>query len=157
MSFWRSKEKNLIPPVEDDHSNGSAGEYSTQRPYPASHSTSSIPSRYASTGTAGAGAPSRYKDAYARGERNIDHDRSELFAGYDVEKSGGQNRFRDNGPSRSYEELDEDDDEEVIKTKTRFTKQESVNTSRNALRIAREAEETGKNTLLRLGDQSGQL
>lgn len=37
----------------------------------------------------------------------------------------------------------------------RFTKQESVNSTRNALRLAREAEETARNTLGRLGDQSG--
>jgi hypothetical protein len=38
----------------------------------------------------------------------------------------------------------------------RFTKQESLSSTRNALRIAREAEETATNTMLRLGDQSGE-
>jgi len=36
-------------------------------------------------------------------------------------------------------------------------KQDSVNSTRNALRIAREAEETARNALTRLGDQSEQL
>jgi hypothetical protein len=38
---------------------------------------------------------------------------------------------------------------------TRYVKQESVNSTRNALRLAREAEETARGTLGRLGDQSG--
>ena len=46
-------------------------------------------------------------------------------------------------------------DIEGIKQNLRFTKQESVNSTRNALRLAREAEETARNTLTRLGDQSG--
>jgi hypothetical protein len=44
-----------------------------------------------------------------------------------------------------------EDDVEGIKTQTRFVKQESVNSTRNALRMAREAEETARNTLTRLG------
>jgi len=53
----------------------------------------------------------------------------------------------------------EEDDEDVegIKQQTRFVKQESVNSTRNALRLAREAEETARNTLTRLGDQSEKL
>ena len=37
----------------------------------------------------------------------------------------------------------------------RFTKQESLSATRNALRMAREAEETATNSMMRLGDQSG--
>jgi hypothetical protein len=44
---------------------------------------------------------------------------------------------------------------EAIKQQIRFTKQESLASTRNALRTAREAEETARNTLTRLGDQSG--
>ncbi|KAG9082442.1 hypothetical protein FS749_006837 [Ceratobasidium sp. UAMH 11750] len=39
----------------------------------------------------------------------------------------------------------------------RQVKQESVQSTRNALRIAREAEETARNTLLKLGDQSEKI
>jgi len=46
---------------------------------------------------------------------------------------------------------------EGIKQQTRFLKQESVNSSRNALRMAREAEETAQGTLGRLADQSEKL
>ena len=90
-------------------------------------------------------------DAYARGERNIDRDRAQLFAGASKEPGTrvGATRF-DNGPAD-----DEEEDVEGIKGKTRALKQESVNSTRNALRMAREAEETARNTLTRLGDQSG--
>jgi hypothetical protein len=48
-----------------------------------------------------------------------------------------------------------DEDVEGIKKQTKYVKQESANSTRNALRLAREAEETARNTLSRLGDQSG--
>ena len=88
-------------------------------------------------------------DAYSRG-RDVDADRAALFAGArprDGQESGGRRQFDDGE--------DEEEDVEAIKTKTRAVKQESVNSTRNALRIAREAEETARNTLNRLGDQSG--
>jgi hypothetical protein len=44
---------------------------------------------------------------------------------------------------------------EAIKQQIRFTKQESLSTTRNAIRTAREAEETASNTLNRLGEQTG--
>ncbi|KAG0147170.1 hypothetical protein CROQUDRAFT_34957, partial [Cronartium quercuum f. sp. fusiforme G11] len=52
---------------------------------------------------------------------------------------------------------DEDEEVEAIKHQIRFTKQETVGSSRNALRIAREAEETARNTMNRLVDQSDRL
>jgi hypothetical protein len=57
----------------------------------------------------------------------------------------------------AWPEEGDDDDVEGIKQQTRSLKQDSVQSSRNALRLAREAEETARNTLLRLGDQSGVL
>lgn len=97
-------------------------------------------------------------DAYARGEANLEQDRNELFAGYNPKK-GGSGRFFDGpdvkGSANEGEETEED--VEGIKQQTRFVKQESVNSTRNALRMAREAEETARGTLTRLGDQSGML
>ena len=90
-------------------------------------------------------------DVYSRGEANLDSDRGALFAGYNPQK-GQSNRFVE-GPQDSGEGNDED--VEGIKAQTRFLKQDSVNTTRNALRMAREAEETARNTLTKLGDQSG--
>jgi len=111
------------------------------------------------------GAPTRDRygrnvgDKYARGEGNLDQDRNALFSGYNAEKAGSGGRFFD-GPSPAKEPVPgEEDDEDVegIKQQTRFAKQESVNSTRNALRLAREAEETARNTLTRLGDQSEKL
>jgi protein transport protein SEC9 len=101
-------------------------------------------------------------DKYSRGEGRLDDDRNELFSGYNPEKARGSGRFFDgpdlnNGrpPPNPGEETEED--VEGIKQQTRYLKQESVNSTRNALRLAREAEETARNTLGRLGDQSGKL
>jgi hypothetical protein len=52
---------------------------------------------------------------------------------------------------------DSDEDVEAIKQEIRFTKQESLSSTRNAIRIASEAEEQGRNTLTRLGAQSEKL
>lgn len=53
--------------------------------------------------------------------------------------------------------MDEEEEEvEGIKQQLRFVKQESLASSRNAVRIAREAEETARATLDKLGDQSGE-
>lgn len=99
-------------------------------------------------------------DVYSRGQGNVDSDRNELFSGYKPpERSGaGSGRFFDGGPPRRPEPNpgeENEEDVEGIKQQLRYTKQESVNSSRNALRLAREAEETARNTLGRLGDQSG--
>uniref|UniRef100_A0A060TCK6 ARAD1D36806p n=1 Tax=Blastobotrys adeninivorans TaxID=409370 RepID=A0A060TCK6_BLAAD len=51
----------------------------------------------------------------------------------------------------------EDEDVEAIKGQIRFTKQQSVNSTRNALRAAAEAEESGRNTLGMLGAQGERL
>ncbi|KAG5729548.1 Protein transport protein sec9, partial [Termitomyces sp. T112] len=98
-------------------------------------------------------------DVYSRGTAEIEKDRNELFAGYKPQKSGS-GRFFD-GPQSGRPEPnpgeENDEDIEGIKQQTRFTKQESVSSTRNALRMAREAEETARNTLTRLGDQSEKL
>ena len=87
-----------------------------------------------------------------------DSARAELFSGYNSERSG-PNRFiaSDRGPELKEPAPGEEQEEDVegIKQQIRATKQESVNSTRNALRLAREAEETARGTLLKLGDQSG--
>lgn len=62
-------------------------------------------------------------------------------------------------PETEEERLQREEDEEVegIKGQLRFTKQESVASTRNTLRMAREAEESGKNTMGMLGAQSETL
>jgi hypothetical protein len=95
-------------------------------------------------------------DVYSRGTAELVKDRDELFSGYDPAKSPGSGRFFD-GPDVKDNEAGDDDDVEGIKQQTRYVKQESVNSTRNALRLAREAEEVGQNTLNRLGGQSEKL
>jgi hypothetical protein len=95
-------------------------------------------------------------DVYSRGQGNLDNDRNELFSGYDPDKAK-TGRFTHDGPTLREPAPGEEneDDVEGIKQQTRFVKQESVNSTRNALRMAREAEETARNTVNRLGSQSG--
>ena len=105
--------------------------------------------------------PDRYNrsggpnDAYSRGVRDLDQDRANLFAGATVPaaRAGGRTPGGTSG-GRGQDE-DEEEDEEAIQTKTKELKQQSVMSVREGLRMMREAEETGKNTLLKLGTQSG--
>lgn len=61
------------------------------------------------------------------------------------------------GGQQQEQQFENEEDEEVegIKQQLKFTKQESLASTRNAVRIAREAEETARATLDKLGDQSG--
>lgn len=177
MAFWKNKsDKNLIPPVAEpprtsvsprpSNRSGysSSSTYNASRdgdPYsaPSSRSASTI----APNDEYSAPVRDRYNrnnpvgDKYSRGQGEVDQDRSELFSGYNKEKAGAGNRFYDGPAPRREPAPGEEDDEDVegIKQQTRYVKQESVNSTRNALRLAREAEETARNTLGRLGDQSG--
>ncbi|KAF8456262.1 hypothetical protein BGX38DRAFT_1061674, partial [Terfezia claveryi] len=54
-------------------------------------------------------------------------------------------------------EEEEEEDVDAVKQQIRFTKQESVNSTRRALAAAAAAEETGRNTLGRLGTQGEML
>ncbi|KAH9937661.1 uncharacterized protein B0H18DRAFT_950438 [Fomitopsis serialis] len=123
-------------------------------PYSTPHapsSTSAVNDRYAKRDAVG--------DVYSRGGGNVDKDRGELFSGYNPEKAGS-GRFFDDGPASGREPAPgEESEEEVegIKQQIRTTKQESLASTRNALRLAREAEETARNTVGRLGSQSEKL
>lgn len=94
-------------------------------------------------------------DAYSRGKAELEQDRNELFSGYNPAKAGS-GRFFD-GPNLPERQPGEENEEDIegIKQQTRFVKQESVTSTRSALRMAQEAEETARNTVTRLGDQSG--
>ena len=176
MPLWKNKsEKTLIPPVPESHDAYSRAPSSTRSNY--SSSSTYIASRdgdpYSSAPSSIRSGPSndgysapihdKYNrnnpvgDRYTRGHGELDRDRNELFAGYNAEKAGSGGRFFDGPPPRREPPPGEEDDEDVegIKSQTRYVKQESVNSTRNALRLAREAEETARGTLGRLGDQSG--
>ena len=176
MPFFKRKEENLIPPVVDSTSNRPVGG-SLRSPY---HSNSNTyvasrdgdPYNNLNSSRSESYTPSstddtlrdKYSrgngvgDVYSRGTAELDRDRQELFSGYDAKKAGS-GRFFDGPQSDREPPPGEENDEDVegIKQQTRFIKQDSVNTSRNALRLAREAEDTARNTLMRLGDQSGTI
>jgi hypothetical protein len=156
--FNKRKERNVIPPVESENSD--AGKSSLN-----SHSTSDLySSRSAATQPSTNSYPDvrdRYQrnnpvDVYSRGQGNIDNDRSELFAGHNPNKPP-TGRFAYDGPTLREPTPGEENEEDVegIKQQTKFVKQESVNSTRNAIRMAREAEETARNTVNKLGSQSG--
>ncbi|KAK0198427.1 protein transporter SEC9 [Armillaria mellea] len=179
MSFFsRRKDKPLIPPVESERTAPPSS--NSPRPSYRSNASTYVPSRdgdpYSTSSDKATSYPppaptpmSDYEprdkysrsngvgDVYSRGSGELDKDRNELFSGYNPQKAGS-GRFFD-GPQIKEPTPGEENDEDVegIKQQTRFTKQESVNSTRNALRMAREAEETGRNTLSRLGDQSEKL
>jgi len=102
-------------------------------------------------------------------EESIDPNRNALFGNRPPPQTDAYGRSRGpygggavNEPDRfdEYQQQAQDDDEgdvEAIKQEIRFTKQESLSSTRNAIRIASEAEETGRNTLSRLGTQSEKL
>jgi protein transport protein SEC9 len=131
MSFFKRKGENVIPPVEPEQKE-------------------STPPGYVGGG----------RNEGINTSRGAAQDplRAQLFAGYNPENAG-KNRFTasDRGPELPEPTPGEENDEDVegIKQQIRTTKQESVNSTRNALRLAREAEETARGTLLKLGDQSG--
>lgn len=180
MPLFKRKEQNLIPPVSSDTNNSRpAGNLNSTSPRPSYRSNASTyvasrdgdPYNTPPINQSGSYPPpepytppvDKYRrnngvgDVYSRGDAELDKDRNELFSGYKPEKASS-GRFFD-GPQSSGREPppgeENDEDVEGIKTQTRFIKQESVNSTRNALRLAREAEETARNTLTRLGDQSG--
>jgi len=177
MSFFKRKEKIAIPPVASEEasrnelfssrssSNRSPlppnsyapsrndSPYDSKSPYSPQPVPSPQPSysdRYTKKDTVG--------DVYSRGQGDVDQDRNALFAGYKPKEGSG--RYFDQGPQgpagRTEPNPGEENEEDVegIKQQLRFTKQESVNSTRNALRLAREAEETARNTLGKLGEQS---
>jgi hypothetical protein len=153
----KRKDRNLIPPVASDvdssrtylNSSSPSDPYSSRSGAntPSTDSYAEIRNRY---------QRNQPVDVYSRGQGNLDSDRNELFSGYNPEKAK-TGRFTYDGPTLPEPAPGEENEEDVegIKQQTRFVKQESVNSTRNALRMAREAEETARNTINRLGTQSG--
>ncbi|KAG6879280.1 hypothetical protein C0992_003884 [Termitomyces sp. T32_za158] len=173
MPLFKRKEQNLIPPVVQDTTRQGGTNPASRSPYHSNASTYiasrdgdpyNTPSTLNTPSSRTASYPpddnlrDKYSrsngvgDTYSRGNAEIEKDRNELFAGYQPSKSGS-GRFFD-GPQSGRQEPnpgeENDEDVEGIKQQTRFTKQESVSSTRNALRMAREAEETARNTLTRL-------
>ncbi|KAI9610936.1 hypothetical protein H4Q26_008782 [Puccinia striiformis f. sp. tritici PST-130] len=109
-----------------------------------------------SPGPSSSGRPTP-NDRYGGGA-NTDSARQELFKGARAPNRSFVDRDIDGPHGSSGNQLDDEDEEvEAIKQQIKFTKQESLSSTRNALRIAREAEETARNTMNRLGEQSDRL
>ncbi|KAK0204510.1 protein transporter SEC9 [Desarmillaria ectypa] len=169
----RNNNKPLVPPLESEKQSGKSS--SSPRPSYRSNAATYVPSRDGnlyekSTRSDGDFTPpedsyrDKYSrgnsvgDVYSRGDAQLDQDRNELFSGYNPAKSGGSGRFFDGPRGRDVPPGEEnDEDTEGIKQQTKFVKQESVNSARNALRLAREAEDVARGTLGKLGDQSEKL
>ncbi|KAJ7283413.1 hypothetical protein C8J57DRAFT_1432541 [Mycena rebaudengoi] len=137
--FKRSTSNLQIPPVESKYDPS----------FDSGSSSDLTRDRYSRSN----GVGDAYTRAGATAARDLDHDRSELFSGYNPAKSGS-GRFFAPGANETEEE---EEDVEAIKQKTRFVKQESVKSTRSAIQLAREAVETSGNTLKRLGEQSERL
>lgn len=90
------------------------------------------------------------------GEASRDANRDALLGGF-VPKDEPVKERKYGYEGRDGEaDFDEEEEIEGIKQEMRGVKQESLASTRNALRIAREAEDTARGTLGRLGDQSGE-
>jgi hypothetical protein len=153
--FNKRKERNLIPAVEDNSEATSLNSRSTSDVY-SSRSVATTPSTNSYPDARDRYQRNNAVDVYSRGQGNLDDDRRELFSGHNPDKAS-TGRFTYDGPTLPEPAPGEEREEDVegIKQQTRFVKQESVNSTRNALRMAREAEETARNTINRLGTQSG--
>ncbi|WFD20577.1 Protein transport protein S9 plasma membrane t-SNARE [Malassezia caprae] len=87
---------------------------------------------------------------------------SGMSAGYSAQPSYGSSTtasyrdpYSDSQMAQAYDP--EEEEIQAIKFQIRNTKQESLSSTRNALRLARETEETATNTMVKLGDQSDKI
>jgi len=81
--------------------------------------------------------------------------------GYEYSPAGGDDSHDQSygayGDRQLTAEEEEEEDIQATKQEIKFVKQQDVASTRNALRIAAEAEETGRNTLARLGAQGERM
>lgn len=107
--------------------------------------------------------PQQQRGGAGYGQQQYESSRAELFRNAPAPRAtfGSQNldqpydQYGANNDQQDGQVRDEEEEVEAIKQQMRMTKQESLASTRNALRAAREAEETARNTLTKLGDQSG--
>ncbi|GAB1518148.1 transporter protein Sec9 [Rhizoctonia solani] len=144
MGYTGSKDESKK--IRSELSTNTSQPANTPSPHPPAASSQIQPDAYSRNTGIG--------DKYARGFGDIDTDRTELFAGH--QPTQPHNQYNDNEPVDMNAEEEEEAVEE-IKRDVRSVKQESVQSTRNALRIARQAEEDAQNTLLKVGDQSEKI
>ncbi|KAH0614516.1 uncharacterized protein H6S33_000152 [Morchella sextelata] len=110
-------------------------------------------------GSAPAGGPSANEKGAYGSSSSGGYGGSSSSGGYGSSSSYGQTTGGDsyNSARQLTAEEEEEEDVNAVKQQIRFTKQESVASTRNALRVAAQAEETGRTTLGRLGAQGERL
>ncbi|TXT04384.1 hypothetical protein VHUM_04151 [Vanrija humicola] len=169
MPFWNNKKSGLtIPPVAPTEGQQQRAAAVAHDPYAARAAPRRDP--YASTGgdPYATGGSDPYHAASQRaapsggagsgGGGDADANRDALFAGYNPGSRQVQATRKWGYEGRENEEdFDEDEEIEGIKQEMRTTKQDSLASTRNALRLAREAEENARGTVGRLADQSERL
>lgn len=162
MGFFSKKDK--LTAEDEAAKNSLFGARKTSPAPPSQNPYAAPPPPY---GAPSSSAPSA--GAYSGGRSPADPNREALFSGrhpgasaYPPPQSGGYGQQQQQQQIGSYgggysepltAEQEEDEDVEAVKQQIRFTKQESVASTRNALRVAAQAEESGRNTLARLGQQ----
>ncbi|KAI2058596.1 Protein transport protein S9 plasma membrane t-SNARE [Ophidiomyces ophidiicola] len=82
------------------------------------------------------------------------HSGSQNESGAPGTTSGGYGAYQERQLTA---EEEEEEDVQAMKQEIRFMKQQDVSSTRNALRVAAEAEETGRSTLARLGAQGERI
>ncbi|ORY85624.1 hypothetical protein BCR37DRAFT_377316 [Protomyces lactucae-debilis] len=126
----------------------------------------SRPDPYASSGRGGADPYASRPEASSRQSQSTLAQRDELFRGaqQDRRTQAPTNNYNSSETPDNYGtavegdmEQNSDDDVEAVKQELRFVKQESLSSTRNALRMAHQAEESGRSTLTMLGQQSESL
>ncbi|OCF37633.1 synaptosomal-associated protein, 23kDa [Kwoniella heveanensis CBS 569] len=165
MSFFRrNKNEPLIPPVAPTAGQAKADPYASAGggndrygsvggdPYTRSKpAAGGDPYASAAGGGGGGGNP------YAKRQDPNDAARNELFSGYNApEKPQAERKYGYEGREME-EDFDEDEEVEGIKQEMRGIKQESLASTRNALRLAREAEDSARGTIAKLADQSERI
>jgi hypothetical protein len=142
MKFWKKKDKSKT----------------STNPFEEQSDSSSFSTEYSQTSTANTDSyGGRYRTA---APPNIDEsqDRRNLFDGYQRQKS----RYDTSGQEDSYgtskfSEGDEDQEVVQIQNKIRSVKQDTLESTRNALQKISETESTAANTMNMLGTQSSKL
>ncbi|KAJ9121732.1 hypothetical protein QFC22_002353 [Naganishia vaughanmartiniae] len=175
MPFFSRKDKSVIPPVapppgydaspvQVSNTPLAPGAAARQQLFgsktPASTGPPAVLDPYAnSRGTSSLGRAPSYTstpgDPY--GDAKGSSDRDQLFGGFTPKEPVEKSRVYGYEGRDKEEDFDEDEEIEGIKHQMRDVKQESLAGTRNALRVAREAEDTARGTLAKLADQSERI
>jgi len=127
MSFFKRKEKNLIPPVtseqpaRDELFSTRTTDSASSRP-PASYQQP--PNSYVPSPPPPSNYSDRYTkrdavgDVYSRGQGNVDEDRNDLFAGYKPKEGSG--RYFDQGPPRRPEPAPGEENEDDVESDNNY-------------------------------------